>query len=63
MEKKDIDKNSKEYKEGAWFINRLIDFNTLSHKEIVSICKTAAVLAENLDVTVTETIYKLEKTW
>ena len=63
MEIKDISKNSKEYKEAAWFINRLIDFNTLSHKEIVSICQTAAVLAENLRVTTIETTHKLEKTW
>jgi len=57
-----ISKNSKSYKEAAWFINRLIDFDTLSYKEIVDICRTAAILAENLDVTIEETVYKLEQT-
>lgn len=63
MENIDISKNSKEYKEAAWFINRLIDFDTLSHREIISICKTAGELAEHLDVTRTETVHKLEQTW
>lgn len=61
MRIQDIDKDSKEYKESSWFINRLIEFDTLSHKEIVAICEMAHLLARNLDVSTEETIYKLEK--
>ena len=61
MELKDIDRNSKEYKEAAWFINRLIDFDTLSHKEIIRICEVAVVLSKSLHVE--ETIEKIEVSW
>ena len=63
MKASDISKNSKEYKEAAWFINRLIDLDTLSAVEIINICAAAKVLAENLDITTVETIHKLEQTW
>lgn len=63
MAQETLSKNSKEYKEAGWFINRLIDMDTLSHEEIVKICKAAAYLAEGLEVTRTETVHKLEQTW
>ena len=58
MNVKDIDRNSKEYREAAWFINRLIGLNTLSYVELVRVCEYTALLAKNLDVQ--EKIYTLE---
>jgi hypothetical protein len=58
-----ISKNTKEYKQAGWFVNRLIELGNLSHKEIVDICEMAATLAKQLDVTTTETIHSLEQTW
>ena len=58
-----IETDSKEYKEAAWFINRLIDLNTLSYEEIVRICKVAVMLTDKLEVTKVETIHKLKETW
>lgn len=63
MAQETLSKNSKEYKEAGWFINRLIEMDTLSYEEIVKICKAAAYLAESLEVTRTETVHKLEQTW
>ena len=63
MAQETISKNSKEYKEAGWFINRLIEADTLSYEEIVKICEAAAHLAKGLEVTRTETVHKLEQTW
>ena len=44
----DIDKNLKFYKEAAWFVNRLIDINTMSKAEIIKVCDTASILAREV---------------
>lgn len=40
----EIDKNLKFYKEAKWFIDRLVDFDTMSKDEIVAVCDMAAII-------------------
>ena len=40
-----IDKNLKYYKEAKHFLDRLVDFDTMSRDEIVAVCDMAAIIA------------------
>jgi hypothetical protein len=41
----EIDKNLKYYKEAKHFLDRLVDFDTMSKDEIIAVCDMTAIIA------------------